>query len=294
MPGSFVTAGALNPARPWAGHAPTGGGRTFSVDLPAPWTGGNRDTATLDVYLPPGYDSGSRRYPVIYEPHQPLWAWEQGVHVTSLLDSVIRSGEVPPEIMVFVGQNGGPYPDSECADSWDGREWFDRYLARDVPGWVDSHLRTIATPAGRALLGFSAGGYCAAAAITHHPDVFETAAIFSGYFEAGITTSTTPSAGRPFNNDPAIEDQVSPIVVAQRLPETDRSRLFLALSADPANRFYADQISTFAGVLSAADIPFGILPTPLGHSWAAVREQLPGLLAMVASRQLQRGVFGAP
>ena len=69
-------------------------------------------------------------------------------------------------------------------------------------------------------------------------------------------------------------------------------RIFLAFSADLASRFYADQITEFAGVLNAAGVPFAILPTPLGHSWAAVREQLPGVLAMIAARQVELGVFG--
>src|SRR5207302_198235 len=115
--GSYVTDGALAIGRPWAAHPPTGGGRTLSVNLPAPWTGGLRDYATIDIYLPPGYDAGTQRYPVIYEPHQPLWAWEQGMHATSLLDELIRTGRIPPSIVIFIGQYGGPYPDSECADS---------------------------------------------------------------------------------------------------------------------------------------------------------------------------------
>lgn len=294
IPGSAVTANALATIRPWAANPPAGGGRVFSVNVPAPWTGGIRDYATLDVYLPPGYDTGTRQYPVIYEPHQPLWAWNQGMHAPSLLDTLIRTAVIPPEIVVFVGQYGGPYADSECADSWDGREWFDRYLGHDVPAWIDAHLRTIPTPAARSLLGFSSGGYCAAAAIAHHPDVFGSAVIFSGYFEAGIRTTTTPNAGRPFNDDPALEARVSPIDVIPHLPLAQRHAMFIAFSADPANRFYGDQITKFAGVLDAAGVPMAILPTPLGHSWAAVREQLPAMLSILAARQVQLGVFGTP
>jgi hypothetical protein len=291
VPGSYVTAGALGSGHPWTGSAPSGGGRTLSINLPAPWTGGLRDYSTIDIYLPPGYDAGSQRYPVVYEPHQPLWAWDRSIHVTSLLDSLIRAGDFPPEIVVFVGQYGGPYADSECADSFDQREWFDRYLGVDVPSYVDAHFRTIATPAARSLLGFSSGGYCAAAAITHHPDVFSTAMIFSGYFETGIQTSTTPVAGRPFNNDPALEARVSPMLVVPGIARSVRSQLFLTFSADPQNRFYGDQITAFSNVLDANGVSIGILPTPLGHSWAAVREQLPGMLSLLASRQVLLGVF---
>ena len=99
------------------------------------------------------------------------------------------------------------------------------------------------------------------------------------------------SGGRVFNNDPALEAQVSPIDVVPRLPAAQRKTMFLTFSADPANRFYGDQITTFAGVLDAANVAFAILPTPLGHSWAAVREQLPDVLGILAARMVKLGVF---
>ena len=124
--------------------------------------------------------------------------------------------------------------------------------------------------------------------------MFGSAASFIGYFEAGITTSTTPAAGRPFNDDPALEARVSPLVVAAQLSPADRSRMFFVLSADPTSRFYSNQITIMSAVLTAAAIPFGILPSPLGHSWAGVREQLPDMLGLIASRQERLGVFGPP
>ncbi|MHB8397449.1 MAG: alpha/beta hydrolase [Candidatus Limnocylindrales bacterium] len=289
--GSLVTAGALSTATPWSAHPPSGGGRTYSVNLPAPWVGGLTDHATIDIYLPPGYDKSTARYPVIYEPHQPLWAWQQGMHFTSILDSLIRSGAVPPEIVIFVDQYGGPYADSQCADSYDGKEWFDRYLGQIVPAWADANLRTIPTRAARSLLGFSTGGYCAAAAITHHPDVFGSAISFSGYFVSGIRTSTTPTAYRPFGGNPVIEAKQSPINIVPSIPAALRSTMFVAFSADPGNTFYGTQITAFAKVLDANGVAVAILPTPLGHSWAAVREEIPAVLAMLAARQAALGVF---
>ncbi len=291
VPGSLVTAGALSTARPWAANPPTGGGRVYSVALPAPWVGGLTKHATIDIYLPPGYDKSTARYPVIYEPHQPAWAWQQGMHFTSILDDLIRTGAMPPEIVVFVDQYGGPYADSQCADSYDGKEWFDRYLGQIVPAWVDANLRTIPTRAARALLGFSTGGYCAAAALTHHPDVFGSAIIFSGYFVSGIRTSTTPTAYRPFNNNPVLEAKMSPINIIPNLPAAVRSSMFVAFSADPGNTFYGAQITAFAKVLDANGVSVAILPTPLGHSWAAVREGVPAVLSMLAARQVTLGVF---
>ena len=186
----------------------------------------------------------------------------------------------------------GPYPDSQCADSVDGREWFDRFVATDLVHWVDAHLRTIATPAARATFGFSAGGYCSAALLAHHPDVFGSAIVFSGYFVAGIHSGTTPDAWRPFGNNPAIVDAVSPMTVIPRIPAALSARLFYVMEADPTQGFYGPQMAKFAAVLQSAGVPLAIFPTPLGHSWAGARRIVPTMLELVAGRMVNLGVFG--
>ena len=263
-----------------------------TVTLPGPWTGGIRDTIAIDVYLPPGYDASQARYPVFFVAPQDIATWDQGMRLPSVLDALITSGAIPPEIVVFANQFGGPYPDSECANSFDGREWFDRFVATDLVTWVDTHLRTLATPASRATLGFSAGGYCAAAFVAHHPDVFGSAIVLSGYFVAGIHSGTTPNAWRPFNNNPAIIDAVSPMTVIPRIPAALSSRLFYVMAADSTQGFYGPQMEKFAAVLHGAGVPMALIPTPLGHSWDAATQLLPTMLELVAGRMARLGVFG--
>ena len=67
--------------------------------------------------------------------------------------------------------------------------------------------------------------------------------------------------------------------------------MFVEFSADPASHLYGGQITDFARVLDANGVPMAILPTPLGHSWAAVRDQVPTMLAILAARQARLGVF---
>jgi enterochelin esterase-like enzyme len=254
--------------------------------------GGRSDHATLNIYLPAGYDSSSARYPVIYLPAAARPQWDRSMRFSAMMDGLISSGTIPPEIVIFVDQAGGPFSPSECANSWDGKEWFDRYLSQTVPPWVDSHLRTIATPAARTLFGFSSGGYCAAAALTNHPDVFGNGISFSGYFAAGIRSRSTPNAWVVFNGDPVLEAKVSPINVVPQLAPDARSKIFMAMSASPDDWFYGTQVSQFARVLDANGVPMAILPTTLGHSWAAIRDQLPMMLTILVARQAKLGVFG--
>lgn len=292
LPASLMTPGAVSASRPWSSSRPTGHGRRMTVFLPAPWTGGSRSAIAIDVYLPPGYDAGAGRYPVVYEVPYGAGTWNQGMQLTSVLDGLIRSGAIPPAIVVFADQFGGPYPDSECANSIDGREWFDRFVATDLVHWVDTHLLTIATPASRATFGFSAGGYCSAALLAHHPDLFGSAIVLSGYFVAGIRSGTTPTAGRPFNNDPAVMKAVSPMTVVPLIPTSLTARLFYVIEADPTQGFYGPQMARFAAVLHAAGVPMAIIPTPLGHSWAGARRFVPTMLELVFGRMVSLGVFG--
>ncbi len=288
--GSLVTPGALGSAAAW-GAAPSGAGRTTSVQLPGPWTGGTSSTATLDIYLPPGYDTSTTRYPVFYEAPSSLASWQAGMAFTSTMDALITSGQLPPVIVVFANQAGGPYVDAECADTFDGREWFNRYMATDVVGWVDSHLRTIATPQARSTLGFSQGGYCSAAIMARHPDIFQTSISMSGYFQAGVKSGTTPNAWRPFNDDPTLMAAASPLVLVPALAASVRSGLMVIMEADPTNGFYGVQASMYAAALDAAGVPMAVLPDTRGHSWDAARTDIPAMMRIAALRMAQLGVF---
>ncbi len=289
--GSLVTPGSVSTSQPWASSAPTGSGRVDLVSLPAPWTGGLTTTAKVEIYLPPGYDSSNQRYATYYEAPMSIGQYAGAVNFTALLDSLITSGQIPPVIVVFAQTYGGPYADSECANSFDGTEWFDSYMATTVVQYTDSHYRTIATPASRATLGFSQGGYCAAAILSHHPNIFRSAAIISGYYVSGIQSGSTPVAWRPFANNANYIAQTSPLTVVPSISSSVRRSLFFAFEGDPTNPFYGTQLLQFTHALDGAGVAMSVFPTPMGHAWGAVRVFLPSLLQTVAERMTLLGVY---
>jgi S-formylglutathione hydrolase FrmB len=289
LPGSLVTEGALSSATPWAAHPPTGPSKIVSVSLPAPWTGGS-STAQVDLYLPPGYPEPGVRYPVVYQAPMTLQHWTSSMQLPSVLDSLITSGAIPPQIFVFAGSVGGPYVDSECADSFDGREWFDRYMATTVVPYIDANYPTIPEAAARSLLGYSQGGYCAAALLFRHPDVFGQAVSLTGYYEAGLESPSTPNAWKPFNRDPALIKAFSPLDVVSTIPKDVRSQLFMIITADPNANPYGQQLTSFASALATNGVPAAIFPLTNAHSWSVVRTTLPTVLPMITQRQLKLGV----
>ena len=288
---TYVTAGSLSLAEPWSSSVPTGKGRTYEVTMPAFWAGGGFNA--VEVYLPPGYDSSpSRHYPVVYELPYNRNVWDKGMAVISVLDSLISSGQVPPMIVVFVWAESPPYRDTECSDSKDGREWFDKYMVQTVVPWVDKSLRTIKTAAARTTMGTSKGGYCAPSVATHHPDLFGASISFSGYFTAGLVSSQTQGADLVFGSDQTYEKPQSPIVRLASIPDAERKQMFFVVVADPKADVYGSQMTDFSAELMRTGTPQALVPTSLGHGWPACRALLPAVLRLVVAHQVELGVYG--
>jgi enterochelin esterase-like enzyme len=218
----------------------------------------------------------------------PFQVWDGATGAKAALDLLIDSGAIPPTIVVFIDSGDGPYPDSECADSVDGREWFDRYVSKAVVPWVDSKYRTIAKPAARAIMGNSQGGYCAAILTLRHPDIFGTAISFSGYFHAGVVGS---NSGTPFNDDPTALDAASPDIVLGQLAPSVRADLYFVVVSDPKQDLYGPQAASFDQLLTAGGYPHLMLSAEIGHGWVEVRENFPTAVEVWASRMVKTGVF---
>jgi enterochelin esterase-like enzyme len=141
------------------------------------------------VYLPAGYDTGDRRYPVIEAMHgypgSPR-AWLRRLDVLGTLNREIAAGRMAPTVAVFPYQTPAPLLDTECTNLVGGPQ-TETYLTRDVPAAIEARYRVRTDRAGWALTGYSAGGFCATNLILRHPGRYAAAASLSGYAAAGIT-----------------------------------------------------------------------------------------------------------
>ena len=107
------------------------------------------------VYLPRGYASTTRHYPVLYLLHgnsQPASAFLE-IGLQEELDSLIATHRVAPMIAVMI--QGGP-----GSNNWRnvGREHYESYVL-EVQELIDRMLPTIAARRDRAIAGDSMGGY---------------------------------------------------------------------------------------------------------------------------------------
>ncbi len=137
------------------------------------------------VYLPAGYASSDRHYPVLCclaaytnaGPGQVSWR-NRGENLPARLDRLIASGALDPVIVVF--------PD--CYTALGGNQYVNTlamgryadYLIDELIPAVDQTYRTIPEPAARAVFGKSSGGFGALHLAMAHPGHFAAVASHSG------------------------------------------------------------------------------------------------------------------
>ncbi|WP_114780632.1 alpha/beta hydrolase [Botryobacter ruber] len=135
--------------------------------------GGENPVRSITVYLPPGYNEGNKRYPVIYYLHG--FAWNDSLliaqdHLDQLLDKAIAAGKIR-ETVVVMPDHHTLYRGSYFTNSSLTGNWAD-FTAREVVTFIDKNYRTIPDKNSRGLAGHSMGGYGALKLVMQYPDVF--------------------------------------------------------------------------------------------------------------------------
>ena len=167
-------------------HTAGPGVQVLATPLPMPGLDRSR---TIRVYLPPGYASGDKRYPVLYmHDGQNLFddatsfAGEWGVDET--LDALARDGTL--ELIVVGIDNGAekrvaeltPWPNPDESAVAEGAQYLD-FLVKVVKPHVDRQYRTLGDRDHTGIMGSSLGGLVSDYAMRTHPDVFGRIGIFS-------------------------------------------------------------------------------------------------------------------
>ena len=220
---------------------------------------------SYDVYLPPGYASSGKRYPVIYYLH--------GLPGGSL--SFRGFGYVPSALertgrqAIVVAPQGATAADSdpEYLDRGTGQDW-DRAIATELPDVIDASYRTIADRAGRAIIGASAGGYGAMLLGLHHLARFSVIESWSGYFHPTDPTGTKPL-------DSTDWESAHSFVPSLRRALAVHPTLLGFYVGDGDARFRQENVG-FARELSRARVPFRFRIYPGGHQqslWSAQADE---------------------
>lgn len=122
------------------------------------------------VYLPPGYDTDNRSYPVLYLLHgytDDETGWVQFGEAPRIADEEISKGSAPP--MIIVMPDGGV---TWYMNDYKGKTpWADMFVKEFIPN-IESTYRIRAKKEFRAIAGLSMGGYGALHLAMRHIDLF--------------------------------------------------------------------------------------------------------------------------
>lgn len=142
----------------------------------------------IRMYLPPGYATSGKRYPVLYmHDAQNLFddatAFAGEWKVDETLDALSKEGKL--ELIVVGIDNGGDKRITEL-NAWDnarfgaaeGKQYTDFIVGTLKPA-IDAKYRTLPDRAHTAIMGSSMGGLASHYAIAQYPQVFSKAGVFS-------------------------------------------------------------------------------------------------------------------
>lgn len=149
----------------------------------------------LRIYLPPGYATSNKRYPVLYmHDGQNLFdnasAYAGEWNVDETMNALAKEGKLE---LIVVGVDNGQDKRMTELNPWshekigkgEGREYMD-FVVKTVKPLIDSSYRTLSDRANTAVMGSSMGGLISHYAINQYPDVFSKAGVFSpAYWPTG-------------------------------------------------------------------------------------------------------------
>jgi enterochelin esterase family protein len=153
----------------------------------------------MHIYMPPGYEGGSAKYPVFYLLHgggDEDSGWSTIGRAGFILDNLLAEQKAKP--MVVVMPNGSLPRPANLAPAAPGaapnpaamaaaQERFTSELLKDIVPFVEKNYRVLCGPEHRAIAGLSMGGGQTLRAVTSNPDQFAYAAVWS----AGVNPQAT-------------------------------------------------------------------------------------------------------
>ena len=251
-----------------APDAPRPMARTVRITSPSL---GNSEYA-FAVLLPNGYDSSTKRYPVLYLLHG------GGQTHTAFPSRGWFTPEAATRDMIVVLPNGGRSFFVNAAGQPDAR--YEDVVARDLVDYVDSHYRTLATRESRAIAGISMGGFGSALIALRHPDLFGTAGPLSAPLASARVESPAPLQifGAPGTDERRARD---PLTLVTQLDPGSSPFFYVACGLDdsllPASR-------EFARLLADRGLPHRYVEVPGNHSWNVWDSQLRAFFDLLATR----------
>lgn len=244
------------------------------------------------IYLPPDYYTSNRRYPVLYLLHgisDNETSWVQFGEADRIADAGIRSGEIPPMIIVMPDAGATFY----INDYQSKVRYEDMFVQEFIPH-IDSTFRTRPQRDYRAVSGLSMGGYGSLVLAMHHPELFVACAALSAAVRTDESLVNVPderynTVYAPLYSGPVKGEERltitwkrnSPITLAKSAPEGDLTKVRWYIDCGDDDGLTVGNAMLHIALLDRK-IPHEYRARDGAHTWSYWRTGLPDVLKFIA------------
>lgn len=232
----------------------------------------------LTVYTPPGYDSSTQDYPVLYLLHGSGGdeeAWITLGRVPYMMDNLIAEGKIKPIIVVM--PNGNPSKQAapgETNENFSYRPVMSQFLPdfadgtyimsfNEIVDYTDARFRTRPQKSQRALAGLSMGGFHSLLISANHPDLFDYVGLFSPGTPSGRTGTLALDMNKPAYHK--LEDKYT-------LQKEKGYELFWIAIGN--TDFLYESTQAHMNILDKLQFPYTYVESEGGHTWSNWRQYM--------------------
>jgi enterochelin esterase-like enzyme len=238
------------------------------------------------IYLPPGYETSQRNYPVLYLLHgggDDQTGWVQFGEVQLITDKAIAEGSATPMIIVMPDANTGKRGYSNNADgSWRYEDFF----FQEFMPFIEKTYRIKAEKHYRAVSGLSMGGDGSFTYALHHPELFSSACPLSAgtgplTLEDARTRLTKEIPGISDQNITAFYNRQSVLTLVNNMPDTLKKAVRWYIDCGDDDFLYEGN-SLVHIAMRKKEIPHEFRTRDGAHNWTYWRAALPVVLEFVS------------
>jgi enterochelin esterase-like enzyme len=248
------------------------------------------------IYLPPGYDTSSRSYPVLYLLHgagDDQTGWLQFGEVQSIADKAISAGTATPMVIVMPDANTGRrgYFNDPLG------EWrYEDFFFQEFLPYIEKTYRVKTEKRYRAIAGLSMGGGGSFMYALHHPELFAAACPLSAStgplsFEEAKERAMrgAPGSSTSSESPKPTEEQLkahylqhSALELVNRVPDDQKKAVRWYIDCGDDDFLYEGNALVHIA-MRKKDIPHEFRVRDGGHKWSYWRESLPSVLSFVTT-----------
>ena len=217
------------------------------------------------VVLPKTYGKTSKKYPVVYILH----GWTNSSSSVTFYTDVEKLAELYDIILVM--PDGGFnkwYFDSKINSKYQ----YGTYVGKEVPEYIDKNYKTIKKRSGRAITGYSMGGFGAFNAGMNYPDTFGNIGSMSGSVDFKVY-STKWNLEKVFGEHKNDGNFWEDIAIKNNLYKILGQETNIIFGCGTGDEFITINRELHAEMI-ALNIPHTYIERPGKHEWAYWKTEL--------------------